>query len=222
MAVKGNLNEMTLSSLISINCNEMSEGCLQVEHGRQHAAIYFADGSIVHMTLDDEEGEQVLPAILAWQEGDFEFQRGVHAPKRSVSTPWAMLLVDSTRVLDDAAQHPSSAPDEAQPHANGHEQIAARLRGLPGVQEVVLVASDGILMASSSENADRQGAAVAFVTGAARQIGDSLYLGPLEKAIVETGRERLLLLEAEGYYVGLLLDERTSPSMVADAALSML
>jgi hypothetical protein len=103
MAVSGDLADMDVTSIISINCNQMNQARLLVHHQGREASIFFADGNIVHMRLDSMEGEEVLHEVLAWEEGTFELQQGILAPTRSVTKSWSELLLGGMQRLDQQA-----------------------------------------------------------------------------------------------------------------------
>jgi hypothetical protein len=103
MAVSGDLVDMDVSSIISINCNQMNEARLLIRHQEREASIFFAGGNIVHMSLDSMEGEEVIHEVLNWKEGTFELERGIPAPTRSVTKSWSELLLRGMQRLDQQA-----------------------------------------------------------------------------------------------------------------------
>ena len=68
MAVKGNLKDIGLTSLISINCNEMNQARLSIMNQGKQAAVFFNEGNIVHAELDSHEGDG-KKGILTWSRG---------------------------------------------------------------------------------------------------------------------------------------------------------
>ncbi|TKJ28270.1 MAG: hypothetical protein CEE40_11895 [Chloroflexi bacterium B3_Chlor] len=102
MAVKGDLRDMDLSSIISINCNEMNQARLLIRNEGREATVFFQDGNIVHMSLDSLEGEEVIYELLAWDDGTFELEQGIAAPTRTVTTGWSELVLEGMQQLDEA------------------------------------------------------------------------------------------------------------------------
>ncbi len=86
MALRGDLKDMSLSSLISINCNEMNQARLVIRNQGQEGALLFEDGNIAHLVLDSQEGEELIYELLTWEEGEFELEQGVPPPKPTVTT----------------------------------------------------------------------------------------------------------------------------------------
>jgi predicted regulator of Ras-like GTPase activity (Roadblock/LC7/MglB family) len=107
MAVGGDLQDMDVSSIIAVNCNQMNQARLQIWHRDSVARVFFEAGNIVHMTLDSLEGEGVISELLSWSEGTFELERGIPAPKRTVTTGWSELVLGGMQRLDER-----SVPDE--------------------------------------------------------------------------------------------------------------
>lgn len=101
MPVRGDLGDMDLCSIISINCNQMNQARLIVRNEGREARIFFCDGNIVHMSLGPREGEEVIHELLSWEGGTFELERGIPAPRRTVATGWSQLLLDGMRHLNE-------------------------------------------------------------------------------------------------------------------------
>lgn len=101
--VKGNLREMSLTSIVSINCNERNQACLRIRRRGREAALFFEDGQIVHMALDSQEGEEVIYELLTWEEGVFELEQGVSPPKYTVTANWSSLLLEGLHRIDEGA-----------------------------------------------------------------------------------------------------------------------
>lgn len=103
MAVRGNLREMPLTTLISVNCNEHNQAHLWIRRNGREAHVYFDQGQIAHVALDDEEGEEVFDDLLTWETGTFELDMDVPPPDRTVTTPWSTLVLDGMRRIDEDA-----------------------------------------------------------------------------------------------------------------------
>ena len=224
MTTRGNLRDLTLSSLISINCNELSQARLRIQRNGDEAELFFASGQIVHACVGTAEGEQAVYEILTWQDGEFELEHDITPPKHSVSRSWSGLLLEGTQRLDErAVANPATSIESRGEGAEA--DLAARLRQLGGVSGTVLVAREGTVLAHTlAEQEDQEGAIVAFVGNAAVQVGEMLSLGAFHSAVIELGSNnaRTLVLETPDYYVGLLLEERASASLVVARAAGLL
>jgi hypothetical protein len=103
MTIKGDLKDMNLSSIITLNCNEGKRACLQIGQGNREASVFFDKGQIVHAVLGSEEGEEVVYELLTWDEGTFEIVPNVPPPKHTITTHWSGLLLDGMRRVDEDA-----------------------------------------------------------------------------------------------------------------------
>lgn len=101
MAVSGDLQEMELTTLISVNCNEGNQARLTLENGDEQARIYFDDGNIAHIVQGDREGEEVLHDLLTWEEGSFELVMNVPPPAHTVDAPWSHLVLSGIQRIDE-------------------------------------------------------------------------------------------------------------------------
>ena len=224
--VKGNLRDFSLTSLISVTCNEHNQARLLIRCGNQEAALFFEGGNIVHMTLNGHEGEEVIYRVLAWEEGVFELTQGVPPPRHTVTTGWSALLLRGLQYVDESALETGEwegGPEMLEEGAGDMVQhLANELRRLEGVEGAVVVARDGIVLAHDMESdAEKEGAVAVFVGNAANQVGESLALGSFAWGTVAIGKDTMLVLEQPDYYVGLLLGERASPAIVASSAESV-
>ena len=90
------------------------------------------------------------------------------------------------------------------------------LKAIEGVAGVVIAARDGVVLEHSLDgDPDKEGAVAVFVGYAAAQVGQSLALGNFEWGTVAIGKETMLVVEQPDFYVGLLLEEKASPALVA-------
>ncbi len=114
MAVQGNLKDMSLTSLISINCNEMNQSRLSIKYQGQEATLFFEDGNIVHSALDSQEGDEVIYTLLTWEEGVFELEQGVPPPRHTVTAGWSGLLLEGMRRIDEEMAGLEANQDEVE------------------------------------------------------------------------------------------------------------
>ncbi len=101
MAVRGHLQDIPLTTLISVNCNEQKQSKLRVWIQDREASIFFEQGQIVHIESNERQGEEALYELLTWEEGQFELEIDVPAPAHTVSTPWSNLVLEGMRLIDE-------------------------------------------------------------------------------------------------------------------------
>lgn len=224
--VRGNLRDFSLTSLISVTCNEHHQARLLIRRGNQEAALFFEDGNIVHMSLNGHEGEEVIYTVLAWEEGIFELEQGVPPPRYTVTTAWSALLLRGLQYVDEnilETDEWEGLAEIKEETGNMIQHLANELRKLEGVEGVVVVARDGAVLAHNLEgDVEKEGAVAVFVGNAANQVGEALALGPFERGVIAIGKDRMLVLEQPDYYIGLLLGERASPVLIVSQAGGML
>ena len=101
MAIGGSLNEMSLSALIQMICNEGIQARLELRRDDQAAFLYFDNGELVHAEMEGQTGEEVVYDLLTWEEGEFELAAGVPPPARTISTSWSRLLLEGAHRVDE-------------------------------------------------------------------------------------------------------------------------
>ena len=224
MTVQGNLRDLSLTSLISVTCNDRSQARMRIVHQEREALLFFAEGDVVHAALGEQEGEEVVYELLTWDEGQFELESDVAAPRHSITTSWSALLLEGLNRIDQQSESEAElAPTVEEPVQS--RNLASQLRNIEGVAGAVVVARDGIVLAHDIDgDPDKEGAVAVFVGSAASQIGQALELGALESGVIELGaaRARMLVVEQPDYYVGIQVEERASPSLVLQQVRSSL
>ena len=215
MPVKGNLKDIGLTSLISINCNEMNQARLSImNHGKQ-AVIFFNEGNIVHAELDSQEGEDVLFELLQWEEGDFNLEQGVQAAEQTVHTPWSGILLEGLQRIDerDAGVNREEDSDrlEFTKTANAGKVLAAVQR-VVGVNAVLLYSREG--SGGGFENTgtfDLLPALAPFIMEKAERMADNLDQRVMNYILLSDGKDRLMIIP---YDPGLLIVSLSSRASV--------
>lgn len=235
--VRGNLASMSLPGIIQVNCTERNQALMRIRHHGQEGRLFFADGNIVHAELGAKRGEEAAYEILEWEEGDFELEKDIAPPERTIDINWSGLLLEGMRRLDERSAELDAADQmregEAEIGAAGddaaHEkgvrgdmlkELAKALRQIDSVDGIVITARDGIVLDHNLEEGDpeRHGAVAVFLGNAASLAGETLELGRFGWGTVSTGGKTMLVLEQPDFYVGLLLHERVSPAIVVAEA----
>jgi|GEM_PF-6509873 len=101
--IQGNLLDLSLTSLITLGCNEGKTARLNIRHDGHKATIYFEKGQIIHAILDEQVGEEAIYEILAWNEGDFIMSSGYAPSERTIQTSWSRLMLEGLKRLDETA-----------------------------------------------------------------------------------------------------------------------
>ncbi len=214
MAVQGNLREMSLANLIQVNCQEMRSARLTLEQDGQSGEVYFADGQVVHSTCGMMSGQDAVFEMLTWEDGTFTFDRDVHTAEKSISIDWNDLLLEGMQRAAEAL----SVKTRAQ--AKKKNSALPQLKAIDGVTGAIISSTDGIVLSADVPESDgEQEAAIAvFMGAAAEQLGEVFGLNLFAHGVVNTKTRRLLVLRQTDRYIGLVIGERSSPTIIANAA----
>jgi predicted regulator of Ras-like GTPase activity (Roadblock/LC7/MglB family) len=225
MALEGSLKELSLTSIIQVNCNEMNTATVFLTYGGEEGVICFADGAIVHATIGDLVGEEAVYELLSWPDGTFVVEQGQVAPERTIAGSWNSLLLEGIRRLDEGELLPAESLDlePAAPVSSDEDddmsRLARDLRMVTGVEGSVVISHDGVVFASDVDgNPEKEGAVAVFVGNAAEEVGKAMELSPFHWGLVTMGNDRMLVLEQPTFFVGLLLGEKASPALVSAEA----
>lgn len=213
MPLEGNLRDFSLVNIIQLNCNERNTAKVTLDRQGKEGVIFFDGGSIKHAAFGSLVGEEAVYELLRWRDANFRVESGVTTEEKTVKTSWNALLLEGMRRIDEGE---ASMADQM-------NEWAETLRALPGVEGVVLISRDGVVLAESVEgNAEREGAVAVFVGNAADQIGEIFSLTPFDWGVVTMTKDRVLVLERDQFCAGLLLTEKASPAMVSSEAAKVL
>lgn len=104
--LRGNLGEISLSTLLSLLEFERKSGILVLLAGDRVARLFVADGSVVKIEGPDDAGDprSRLMSVLDWTEGNFEFTRCEVVGTDEVGLPTSRLLLEHARIRDEEAR----------------------------------------------------------------------------------------------------------------------
>lgn len=220
MAVSGDLKDMPLTTLISVNCNEYNQSRLRLRHGEQEAVIFFDEGQIAHVTLGDQQGEEVIYELLTWEEGRFELEMDVPPPAHTVNTAWSNLVLNGMRLVDEdtagweAEWGKEEAEEAKQTRDETAERMARDLKRIAGIEGVLICSRKGhVLGQNTSGDPVKEAALAAFVAYQAEALGILLNAGRLKQVVLAGEKGRVMIVTHEQSYVGLSLARRTSNSV---------
>ncbi|MFQ5946317.1 MAG: DUF4388 domain-containing protein [Anaerolineae bacterium] len=206
MSIEGDLRDISLASLIQLNCSEGNTARLRLRHEGRTGVVFFHKGEIVHASYGDLLGERAIYKLLRASEGPFRVEHDATTSERTVRQPGTAILMEGMRRIDEGGRQPGSQLDAS----------AQTLRAIPGATGAVLISSDGVVLAEATEGeAEKEGAVAAFVGNAAQQIGSALGLSRFDWGVVTSTKDRVLTLQGAEYYAGITLSDRASPAMVA-------
>lgn len=217
MAVMGNLGDMSLVNLISLSCNERNQARLILRGSEREAVVFFADGQIVHASLDSLQGEEVIYELLTWREGEFELEQGVESPMHTVTAGWSGMLLKGLSRIDESKAGLEVAWDEVEVDATKQtsDKIAQRmvraLQLINGIEGALMCSREGaVLSHDTHDDLTKEAALTAFVGCRAEALGVLLKAGLCKEVFLVGEKRRMMIATHEQNYVGLTLDPRTS------------
>ena len=114
-SMSGNLNEMSLSQLLTTMSQSRKGGILEVQNEDNEGKIYLRDGKLYYALLnnnDDLGPEKALFRMLAWEEGSFFL--GPNSDEQfllEIEDDTHHLIIEGTRQLDELRQIQPKLPE---------------------------------------------------------------------------------------------------------------
>jgi predicted regulator of Ras-like GTPase activity (Roadblock/LC7/MglB family) len=224
MPLEGSLEELSLTNIIQVNCNEMNTATVRLAREDDEGLLCFAEGAIVHAAVGHLVGEEAVYELLSWPDGTFIVEQDQPAPLRTISSNWNSLLLEGIRRIDEGELPAAEAVEVGQADLGAVDEsdemtrLARALRQVDGVEGSVIISRDGVVFASDVEgNPEKEGAVAVFVGNAADEVGEVMQLVPFDWGVVTMGKDRMLVLEKPTFFVGLVLGEKASPALVSAA-----
>ena len=112
MAIKGDLQDISLANLVQILCMEQRKAILNLKRRglEDEGIIYFEDGQIVHALAGPLAGEEAVYHLLGWADGTFKVSNHATIPNRTIIASWSHLLMEGLRLVDEQnIQHTGQA-----------------------------------------------------------------------------------------------------------------
>jgi len=220
MPLQGNLKEMSLANLIQVNCQERRSCRLTLSLGDQSGLVFLADGQVVHAVLGDHVGAEAVCEMLAWDMGTFTLDLDQPHPEITIHTAWQPLLLEGMKQLP--------VRQAARAHTQTHAKPAAtneltQLKTIPGVTGAIISACDGVVLATDVPDSDGEDEAMVtlFIGSAANDLGRILKLDAFDYGTISMRNKRVMVLEQPNRYIGLVLGDHASATMIATAAAQM-
>jgi len=104
-ALRGQLDQISLSSVVTVLEMERKNGILLVEHGPQTTGrLFLRKGRIIRASVDEPvlSGVAAVYDMLAWGDGSFDFLAGDVGGVDEIQASTTYLLIEGARRLDEA------------------------------------------------------------------------------------------------------------------------
>lgn len=222
MSLQGNIHDMSVADLIQHNCVDRKKAKITINNFQGEALLYFNDGEVVHASLDDLEGEEVVYRILAWDEGSFTLVNGVESPKISINRSWSGLLMEGARRLDEEHLNPDfdktdqkgnrEVPFMAQRIDELLEEVSAELNGF---MACAVAGMDGLTIAQKTKgkvNPEQVAAQMSVLMKLLGTNNEKISLGTMEDVVLQTEDAFLMAIYLPGdqaHYLSVIVDRKS-------------
>jgi hypothetical protein len=203
MALVGDLKEISIATLLQLNCVEKNTAQLTVSTPKGPAMVFMDKGEIIHAVFAGIRGEEALYRILSFSQGEFRVAEATERPDRTITASYQSLLLEGMRVLDETKK--------------GKEQIASTvgryLSTATNVESYVVASKSGDILASGGNGcsdrtagpqAEKLAAAAILLTWAGREISTVLALGEMNFARLANERSLTFFLDC-GDFVAVIV-----------------
>lgn len=199
MALVGDLKDLALVDIIQINCVGRNTARLTVNYPTGEGVFFFQDGEVVDARLGNLVGIDAVHRALGMEEGSFRIDAGVTSPTRTIFEPWASILMEGMRLIDEA-RHTGSAVSQTQYQALVNDLVKVR-----GIEGALVATSDGALQASVNIKApDRMSALASFLVANGIIAGTPANAGRLQRVALFNGDRKTVVIDQMEFVVALV------------------
>ncbi|MBK6428081.1 MAG: DUF4388 domain-containing protein [Blastocatellia bacterium] len=199
MALVGDLKDLALVDIIQINCVGRNTARLTVNYPTGEGVFFFQDGEVVDARLGNLVGIDAVHRALGMEEGSFRIDAGVTSPTRTIFEPWASILMEGMRLIDEA-RHTGSAVSQTQYQALVNDLVKVR-----GIEGALVATSDGALQASVNIKApDRMSALGSFLIANGIIAGTPANAGRLQRVALFNGDRKTVVIDQMEFVVALV------------------
>lgn len=110
MSLTGHLSDLSLSELIEFFCNQRKTGQLKVLYPQGRGYFYLQTGSVVDARIGVLRGIEAVYYALTLPNANFEFGDSKEPVERTINQPWAQVVLEGLRRLDEGVVPPSAFP----------------------------------------------------------------------------------------------------------------
>jgi DNA-binding response OmpR family regulator/predicted regulator of Ras-like GTPase activity (Roadblock/LC7/MglB family) len=223
-ALEGNLEMMSLASIVQINCEERNQAQLILNYQGKTGTIYFKDGEMIHAEIGGKTGEEAVFELLSWEDGSFQLSMGAEPSLQTIDTPWSGVILEGMRRIDETTagwspdwdSESSFQDDEGEIQVQ--ERIAKAILSTSEVSSAVICATDGTLIAQeNSSDPDSDIQLGVLLSEKADNIGGFLEAGDLTRVVITGAKNRFYLQTAEGNLILLSLTKRSSAETIFES-----
>ncbi|MDT7604588.1 MAG: hypothetical protein QOF61_2585 [Acidobacteriota bacterium] len=101
MSLNGQLSDLHLSELIEFFCNQRKTGRLKVDYALAPGVFFIKDGELVDAKVGALNGKDAIFFALTLPSAAFDFNAGMNSSRRTISEPWASVVLEGLRRIDE-------------------------------------------------------------------------------------------------------------------------
>ena len=113
MALTGQLSDLSLAELIEFFCNQRKSGRLKVIFPQAPGYFYIQAGALVDAKIGSLAGVEAVYYALTLPNASFKFSPAFEATRRTIFQPWAQVILEGLRRMDEGIQPCNPFPDSA-------------------------------------------------------------------------------------------------------------
>lgn len=205
-ALEGDLQMMSLPSIIQINCEERNQAQLTLNYQGKVGVIFFKDGGMTHAETGDLSGDEAIYSLLSWENGSFRLKMGAEPAIQTIDKGWSSLLLEGMRRIDESTAGWSPEWDEDEDadkqaeEANNQIQkrIVKALGSIRDVQSALICSLDGTVIAQDkSADTAAEAALGEFIQTKVEFISGFMEAGLMERVVL-SGSEKRILMHSQG------------------------
>jgi len=218
-ALEGDLQTMSLASIIQINCEERNQAQLTLTYQGKVGDIYFKEGGMIHAETGNLSGDEAIYSLLNWENGSFRLKMGAEPANRTIHKGWSSLLLEGMRRIDESTAGWSpewDADQQAEEVGNQiEERIVKALSGIRDVQSALICSLDGTVIAQDKiEDTAAEAALGEFIQTKVELISGFLEAGLMERVVLSGSEKRIFMQSQSDNLIILTLAKRSSAETV--------
>jgi hypothetical protein len=103
MSLNGQLSDLHLSELIEFFCNQRKTGRLKIDYALAPGVFFIKDGELRDAKVGALNGKDAIFFALTLPSATFDFHPGMESSRRTISEPWASIVLEGLRRIDEGA-----------------------------------------------------------------------------------------------------------------------
>mgnify|MGYP006305909481 CR=1 FL=1 len=249
--LRGNLQFMSLGTLISINCNENRTVRVEINKDGAIGEIFIEEGRIVHARFGSEIGEDAFHKILKLKQGTFTIFPNELPSQNSIEKNWSNLLMESTRRIDEGEakiDNNGNSEEKTKQDENAEEKIdwnnfqidfttdsaektivdehfkrmIRTMKRLDGVNAITIISHDGNIIYNDDDMAAEKYSLMANAYMDAGQKISELINAQYQKYVFINNHQDFVVVNRGQDLIILLLENNVTPELLLEDVSSVL